>query len=60
MSSCWIVHSTNAFKVNCIDQGYSIILKKGSSYKCQNFSRSGHSHKVMKMYHVLDFSNKKA
>ena len=34
-------------------------FKKGSSYKCQSFSGSGHSHKIMKMWHGLDFSNKK-
>jgi len=34
-------------------------FKKGSSYKCQNFSRYGHSHKIMQMLHDLDFSNKK-
>jgi len=34
-------------------------FKKGSSYKCQNFSRSRHSHKIMQMWHVLDFSNKR-
>ena len=33
-------------------------FKKGSSDNCQNFSRSGHSHKIMQMWHVLDFSNK--
>jgi len=34
-------------------------FKKGSSYKCQNFARSSHSHEIMQMWHVLDFSNKK-
>jgi len=24
-------------------------FKKGSGYKCQNFSMSGHSHKIMQM-----------
>ena len=33
-------------------------FKKGSSYKCQKFSRSGHSHKIMQMWHALEFSNK--
>ena len=30
-------------------------FKKGSSYKCQNFSGFGHSHKIMQMWHALDF-----
>jgi len=40
-------------------EGLLNYFKKGSSYKCQNFSRSGHSHKIMQMSHALDFSNKK-
>jgi len=35
-------------------------FKKGSSYKCRNFPRSGHSHEIMQMWHILDFSNKNA
>jgi len=34
-------------------------FKKRSSYKCQNFSRSGHSDKFMQMWYVLDICNKK-
>jgi len=34
-------------------------FKRGSSCKCQKFSRSVHSHNIMQMWHFLDFSNKK-
>jgi len=34
-------------------------FKQGSSYKSKKLLRSGHSHEIIQMWHVFDFSNKK-
>jgi len=58
----WFERSTfsNSGNSNCSTLGLLNYFKKGSSYKCQKFLRSSHSHEIMQMGHDLDFSNKKA
>jgi len=47
--SVWTILVSSNFNSAATSAGLINYFKKGSNYKCQKFSRSGHSHKIMQM-----------